>query len=82
MLLLAVCAAFLFWLLCWALVRTAIGAAILFAWSSEQGFLGVAAYFAAWVFLLPFMGLGCLIIGWLDQRFHRQEERFQTNGTR
>jgi len=40
-----------------------IGATFLFAWASEQGFIGVAAYFACWIFLFPFMLTACIIAG-------------------
>ena len=40
-----------------------IGAAFLFAWASEQGFIGAAAYFACWIFLFPFMLTVCIITG-------------------
>ena len=39
------------------------GAIILFAWATESGFIGVAAYFACWVFLFPIMLIGCIIVG-------------------
>ena len=39
------------------------GAVILFNWASEQGFVGVAVYFACWVFLLPVMIAACIISG-------------------
>ena len=40
-----------------------IGAVVLLAWAGESGFIGVAAYFACWVFLLPLMIIGCIISG-------------------
>ena len=36
-------------------------AALLFAWASDQGFVGIAAYVACWVFLFPIMVAVCLI---------------------
>lgn len=39
------------------------GAAVLFVWASEQGFIGIAAYFTAWVFLLPIMLIGSTLVG-------------------
>lgn len=42
------------------------GGALLFLWALEQGFIGVTAYFAAWVFLLPLMATASIGIGiWL-----------------
>jgi hypothetical protein len=38
-----------------------IGAIFLFAWAGEQGFIGVAVYFACWIFLFPVM-LGASIL--------------------
>lgn len=40
-----------------------IGAVFVFAWANEQGFIGVAVYFACWILLFPFMLLACLITG-------------------
>ena len=40
-----------------------IGAVELLAWAGESGFVGVAAYFACWVFLFPLMLTGCIITG-------------------
>ena len=39
------------------------GAAILLAWASLQGFIGVAVYFALWIFAFPFMLIVSIIIG-------------------
>ncbi len=39
------------------------GGAFLFFWALEQGFIGVAAYFAAWVFLLPLMATVSIGLG-------------------
>jgi hypothetical protein len=50
-------------LLIGALVCTVFGAIILFELAAEQGFLGLAAYFACWVFLFPVMLIASLIIG-------------------
>lgn len=41
------------------------GAYILFVWAGQQGFLGVAAYFACWVFLFPIMLVASLIVGFI-----------------
>lgn len=40
-----------------------IGAVFLFAWASEQGFIGVAVYFACWIFLFPFMLVASIVTG-------------------
>jgi hypothetical protein len=40
-----------------------IGAISLFAWAVEQGFVGVAAYFACWFFLFPIMVVASIITG-------------------
>ncbi len=40
-----------------------IGAAFLFAFAIEQGFIGLAAYIACWVFLFPIMLVLCIVIG-------------------
>jgi hypothetical protein len=40
-----------------------VGAALLFAWACEQGFIGAAAYFACWILLFPFMVVACVISG-------------------
>lgn len=40
-----------------------IGAVFLFAWAGEQGFIGVAAYFACWFFLFPIMLAASIISG-------------------
>ena len=36
-------------------------AVLLFAWASSQGFVGIAAYIACWVFMFPIMVAVCLI---------------------
>ncbi len=40
-----------------------IGAISLFLWAVEQGFVGVAAYFACWVFLFPIMVVASIVTG-------------------
>jgi hypothetical protein len=53
-----------------AIIAIAIGvlissftvALLLFAWAAGQGFIGVAAYFACWIFMFPVM-LGVCLIG-------------------
>lgn len=42
-----------------------VGAILLLAFASEQGFLGIAAYLACWVFLFPVMVIICGVIGFL-----------------
>ncbi len=39
------------------------GAVALLKWAGESGFIGVAVYFACWVFLFPLMLAGCIIAG-------------------
>ncbi len=39
------------------------GAVFLFAFAAEQGFVGIAAYIACWVFLFPVMLVICIIVG-------------------
>ena len=41
--------------------RMVVIAGLLFAWASDQGFVGVAAYVACWVFMFPIMVAVCLI---------------------
>ena len=50
----------LFILLC---VAAFSGAIVLFAFAAEQGFLGIAAYIACWVFFFPVMLIICIIVG-------------------
>ena len=45
-----------------------VGAGSLFRWASEQGFIGVAVYFACWIFLFPFMLAACVIVGAMVSR--------------
>jgi len=47
---------------------TAIGAVILFDFATEQGFVGLAVYFACWFFMLPLMLIVCVIVGLLAAR--------------
>ena len=59
------------------------GAFSLFGFASEQGFVGLAAYVAAWVFAFPVMLVICIGIGlfimWDD---YRTERRFRLLGKR
>jgi len=47
-----------------ALVATSslfLGATLLLAWASSQGFIGVAIYFALWIFAFPLMLIASII---------------------
>ena len=57
------------------LVALVIGAIALFVWASEAGFIGVAVYFACWVFMFPLMIIGCIIVGGVTWWTERTEER-------
>lgn len=50
----------------WLIARTFFGAALMFAFAGEQGFIGLAAYIACWVFMFPVMLILSLIIGVLN----------------
>lgn len=39
------------------------GAALQFAWAYEFGFIGVVAFFAAWIFMFPVMAIWAVIWG-------------------
>lgn len=63
-----------------SLVRnTLIAAAMLFAWATRGGFVGFAAYIAAWVFMFPAMLAICAGAGvvrtWLEARSAREARR-------
>lgn len=45
------------------LAALVLGAIALFAFAAEQGFVGLAAYVACWVFLVPIMASVCIITG-------------------
>ena len=47
----------------WWLWRAFKMAIVLLAWAAEQGFVGIAAYIACWVFLFPVMLAACLFFG-------------------
>ena len=51
------------------------GAVALFHYASEQGFVGLVAYVAAWVFMFPIMLVVCVGISlwaeWEDRRFFK-----------
>lgn len=58
-----VVAIFAIWAAVW-LIRCAFrGAVVLLAFAAEQGFVGLAAYVACWVFLLPVMLVICVFVG-------------------
>jgi hypothetical protein len=44
------------------------GALLLLAFAAEQGFIGLAAYFACWVFMLPLMLVLSVVVGALASR--------------
>lgn len=52
----------------WLITRTLFGAAFLFAYAGEQGFIGFAVYIACWVFMFPVMLIVSLIVGILNNR--------------
>ena len=43
-----------------------IGAVVLFAFASEQGFVGIAVYIACWVFMFPVMLVICIVLGFTN----------------
>ena len=59
------------WLIIMLGMAAFTGAVLLLAFASEQGFVGLAAYIALWVFLFPVMLVVCIIIGlftwWSDR---------------
>ena len=71
----------LIWLAFKLIVRAITVALLLFAWAAEQGFVGVAAYVACWVFLFPVM-LAICIIGavflWIVDRQNAYSEKRKT----
>ena len=58
-----------------------LGATLLLAWASSQGFIGVAVYFALWIFAFPLMLIASiitgLIFGWTLDKEEREEKRIQ-----
>lgn len=40
-----------------------VGAALLFAMAAEQGFIGLAAFVACWVFFAPVIAAICVVTG-------------------
>jgi hypothetical protein len=53
------------WLIYYLAMLTIGGALFLLAYANEQGFIGLAVYIAAWVFMFPVMLVICIIIGLL-----------------
>lgn len=58
-------------LLSWIIV----GAAYLLAFAAGQGFIGLVAYAAAWVFLLPIMAITSGVLGFLSYLADRRDEK-------
>ena len=58
-----------------------LGATLLLAWASSQGFIGVSVYFALWIFAFPLMLIASiitgLISGWTLDKEEREEKRIQ-----
>lgn len=65
----------------WSLGSLIAGAAILLGWASSQGFIGVAVYFALWIFAFPFMLIVSIIIGlvttWIAAKEVRKENQIE-----
>ena len=55
----------------WLLIAAFSGAVSLFAFAAEQGFIGIAAYIACWVFLFPAMLIICIIVGFFTMWANR-----------
>ena len=67
---------FAFWLAFKLLAKALVVAVSLFGWAAEAGFLGVAVYFACWMFMFPVMALVCLfgaIFHWDSSRELRED---------
>lgn len=47
------------------------GAGLLLIWALKSGFVGFAAYIACWVFLLPVMLVGSILLGFINTVFIR-----------
>lgn len=60
-----------FLLLKWTLA----GALLILGFAGIQGFLGLAAYIACWVFLFPIMLTASVIVGFFAAMGHRAEKR-------
>ena len=57
----------------WLCIAAFVGAAYLFTLASEQGFIGLAAYLACWVFFFPVMLIICIVIGFFLMWAFREE---------
>jgi hypothetical protein len=50
----------------WVLLRAAFyGTLAVLGWASEQGFIGIAAFAACWIFIFPVMLVFCIIVGFV-----------------
>lgn len=49
------------------------GAVVLFGWAATQGFVGLTAYVAAWVFLFPIMLVASLVTGLVTSLLLREQ---------
>lgn len=59
----------------WLISAIFIGAVVLLQFAAAQGFLGLAAYIAMWVFLFPVMLVVCAIVGLITWIIDRRAER-------
>ena len=71
--LLIVGALFALGILFWLGMAALGGAALLFAFAAEQGFIGLAVYVACWVFLFPVMLVICIVVGLFLMWFGRDD---------
>jgi hypothetical protein len=60
-------------------VYLAVGAAITFSWAVSSGLMGFLMIGAAWTFLLPFMLIACVLIGYFSLR---EEKRLEVEALR
>jgi membrane protein implicated in regulation of membrane protease activity len=71
----------LFFIAIYAIVLLFSGSVVLLAWASSQGFIGVAIYFALWIFAFPFMLIASIITGlvseWALTKEKRKEKQIQ-----
>ena len=56
------------WLALWLLWFAFAGAVVMLSFAAEQGFVGLAAFVAAWVFLFPVMLPIAIVLGFLFGR--------------
>ena len=59
------------------LVFAFVGAAHLFAIAAAQEFIGLAVYFACWVFMFPLMLVVCIILGFFSYKADKLEQSSQ-----